>query len=352
MRDLGLSCYRAETWKAELTAPLLPGCYANLDQELLSFSKTVKKTETCWPSLTNARGLPAFITNKVKPQEVVLSFRPTERVLIIGSGLSGIVAAHYFSQEDRFDVTVVERAPLIGGVWRLDNHYPTLTTNNSRDTFAFPDLPMDPNCNDFLSQEEVNTYLEAYVDKFSLRSMIHLNVAVKSLRRESSESAPFGFLFHAEFGGPAAADLATEYDYVVLATGQNSQPYIPKLPGQELFKGITCHTSQVRKLLAKGPKPKSRPGLQMLVHRQSYCELTHLGVWCLWCLHLFTAMLHISNVLSPLTAQANREFSAQHVVIQGVCAKCSYWQYLCTDQQGCPDYSSIETRTEFLLLAG
>ena len=47
------------------------------------------------------------------------------RVVIIGAGLAGITALHVFTQRGFCDVTVLEKASDVGGVWHW-NRYPGL----------------------------------------------------------------------------------------------------------------------------------------------------------------------------------------------------------------------------------
>ncbi len=58
------------------------------------------------------------------------------RVVIIGAGLAGITALRVFTRRGFSDVTVLEKAADVGGVWHW-NRYPGLTLRR-----AFAALPV------------------------------------------------------------------------------------------------------------------------------------------------------------------------------------------------------------------
>lgn len=58
------------------------------------------------------------------------------RVVIIGAGLAGITALHVFGQRGFTDVTVLEKADDVGGVWHW-NRYPGLTCDVPSQLYQF-----------------------------------------------------------------------------------------------------------------------------------------------------------------------------------------------------------------------
>nr|WP_232326001.1 NAD(P)-binding protein [Spirosoma montaniterrae] len=67
--------------------------------------------------------------------------KPTQKVGIIGAGVSGLVTAKTM-REHGFSVVVFEREAELGGVWASTRRYPNVTTQNTRDTYTFSDFPM------------------------------------------------------------------------------------------------------------------------------------------------------------------------------------------------------------------
>jgi len=55
------------------------------------------------------------------------------RIAVVGAGPSGLVTAAVL-QDFGHDVTVFDKAPDIGGVWRANRSYPGVTTQDDRET--------------------------------------------------------------------------------------------------------------------------------------------------------------------------------------------------------------------------
>ena len=82
------------------------------------------------------------------------------------------------------------------GVWNMEKQWPGLQTQNTKDNFQFPEMrPNNPNDwdNDFPTQEQVNRYLQDYIDKFDLNEHVHYNTQVKSLSKYYDFAGPLLF---------------------------------------------------------------------------------------------------------------------------------------------------------------
>lgn len=101
----------------------------------------------------------------------------TRTIAIIGAGFGGLSTAKVF-REFGFDVTVYEKDSEVGGVWSTSRRYPGLTTQNVRSTYALTDYPYPKGYPEWPSGQQVQEYLEGYVDHFNLRDCIHLNTEV------------------------------------------------------------------------------------------------------------------------------------------------------------------------------
>ena len=100
-----------------------------------------------------------------------------------------------------------------------------LTWDNETDTPSFP------------TGQEVQKYLEAYAEHFSLYEKTHLNTDVRRVRREESLNK-----WELEIVNQAGQPSRVLYDKVVLATGMNAIPCYPEIPGLEKFKGDVIHS--------------------------------------------------------------------------------------------------------------
>lgn len=89
----------------------------------------------------------------------------------------------------------------------------------------------------FCSAQQVNQYLESYVDHFNLRPHMRLNTAVKHIAREESNKWRLDFEF-------APSEY---YEKVVIATGPHHEPVMPTIQGARLFSGRIIHSKAFKR---------------------------------------------------------------------------------------------------------
>ena len=104
------------------------------------------------------------------------------RVLVIGAGVSGLVAAKVMRGRGH-DVHVVERSGDLGGVWEPARSYPGVQTQTPRDLYCFSDFPMPAGYPEWPSGAQVHAYLTAYAARFGLRPCLRFRTEVVSLLR-------------------------------------------------------------------------------------------------------------------------------------------------------------------------
>ena len=59
------------------------------------------------------------------------------KLAIVGGGSTGVFALHE-AQKRGWVATLYEQSDSVGGVWRSDNHWDSLTTNSSRAMMQVP----------------------------------------------------------------------------------------------------------------------------------------------------------------------------------------------------------------------
>lgn len=152
----------------------------------------------------------------------------TKRVAVIGAGAAGLVSARWLIGAG-LDVTVFERTPNIGGIWRPDTGlaYPSLRTNTSKQKTAFSDLPFDDELPDHPGRDAVLAYLERYADLTGVRARIRFGRGITSVR-------------------PSGAGWTVDgepFDGVVVATGLFGRRREPDLAGRDRFRGVIIHSA-------------------------------------------------------------------------------------------------------------
>jgi len=168
------------------------------------------------------------------------------KIAIIGAGFAGLCTAKFLRQVG-YDVVVHEKAHDVGGVWSATRRYPGLRTQNNKGTYALSDYPMPRSYPEWPSGRQVQAYLEGYVREFGLAPCLRLATEVVYADLVDDNS---GWVVTTR---PAGSDaLSTEaFDYLIVANGIFSEPFIPHFDGVEEFEaagGRLCASSDLHEL--------------------------------------------------------------------------------------------------------
>ncbi|KAH8893690.1 FAD/NAD(P)-binding domain-containing protein [Thozetella sp. PMI_491] len=173
-----------------------------------------------------------------------------ETVAVIGLGALGLVATKNLLEEG-FEVTAFERNNYVGGLWHYTDEdktsvLPTTVINISKERGTFTDFPFAADTPSHCSASDVQNYLENYADHFGLAPHFRLGAVVTHVSYENDNSR---WRLDIEGSKPLF------FDKVVLATGINHIPNIPKLRGGEVFAGQCLHSRAFKRPEAfKGKK--------------------------------------------------------------------------------------------------
>lgn len=155
-------------------------------------------------------------------------------VVIVGSGFGGLAAAIELKRSGFNNITIFERGPSVGGVWR-DNIYPGAACDVPSPIYSFS-YALKPDWSAlFGAQPEIHHYLTKVSQEFGIEPLIRFNTAVTSAD------------FDDEAGTwTVATDTgdSVEADVLILATGQLSRPKMPTVAGLDSFGGEHFHSAQ------------------------------------------------------------------------------------------------------------
>ncbi|MGY4783268.1 flavin-containing monooxygenase [Rhodococcus opacus] len=168
----------------------------------------------------------------LEPQQKLTS-RNT-KVLVIGSGVSGICAAIALRAKG-YDYVVIEKSSRVGGVWN-DNRYPGVgvDTPSHLYSYSFVDYDWDSY---FSSGTEIQGYLDYVVDHFGIRDSIEFDTEVESAEyREGSQD------WLVAMRRPDGTSERLVVDVVISAVGIFNPPKLPELPGRDSFEGPAFHS--------------------------------------------------------------------------------------------------------------
>ena len=159
------------------------------------------------------------------------------KIGIVGAGFAGIASAKVLT-EFGHKVQVFEKENDVGGVWSVTRRYPGLGTQNVGSTYAMSDFPYPKGTPEWPSGEQVQQYIEAYAKKFNVFNKISFNTEV-TLAKQSSNGS---WSVEISKDGKKSAE---DFDYLIVANGIFSDPFIPEWKGADAFKaagGKIMHT--------------------------------------------------------------------------------------------------------------
>jgi len=154
------------------------------------------------------------------------------RIVIIGAGMAGILAAIKLREAGYPDCTIYEKAARLGGTWR-ENTYPGIACDVPAHLYTYSFEPNPDWSHVFAPGDEIQRYFERVADKYGVSPAIRCGVEIT----------------HCEFRDgrwrlrmkDGASDVA---DVVIAATGVLHHPNIPDLPGLRGFGGACFHSAQ------------------------------------------------------------------------------------------------------------
>jgi cation diffusion facilitator CzcD-associated flavoprotein CzcO/acetyl esterase/lipase len=201
--------------------PVFTGLLAAADEAVEGIGATVRGWWAARPERPERR--PAEAGGAAEPS-----------VVVVGAGFGGIGMAIELTRRGRRDVTVLERADRIGGVWR-DNTYPGAACDIPSVQYCFsyqqrPDWPRR-----YSGRADIADYLDGCVRQYGLADRIRLGTDVRSA---DFDDAAGRWTLRTADGGELTADV------LVFACGQLGRPARPDLPGLDRFAGRVFHSAR------------------------------------------------------------------------------------------------------------
>jgi cation diffusion facilitator CzcD-associated flavoprotein CzcO len=158
----------------------------------------------------------------------------TLRVVVVGAGFGGLGAAHALVEAGFTDVTVLERAGDVGGVWR-DNTYPDAACDVPSSLYSWSYAPKHDWSHRYARQPEILDYIRTEADRTGLRRRVRTGAEVTAA---AWDDAGEQWLIELSSGERLEADV------LVSAVGQLSRPAVPELAGLDDFAGARFHSAE------------------------------------------------------------------------------------------------------------
>ena len=156
-------------------------------------------------------------------------------VLIIGAGMSGLLAAIKLKQCD-IPFVVIEKNAEVGGTWYL-NTYPGCRVDivNQVYSYSFAQQRWPQH---FSTQPILLDYFKQCVDEFKLNDVIRFNTEVVELKFIEANHQ-----WQVTLKDQNGNRQVLNYSIVISAVGQLNRPKLPDIKGSSNFKGLSFHSS-------------------------------------------------------------------------------------------------------------
>lgn len=152
---------------------------------------------------------------------------------IIGAGFGGIGMGIRLRQAGIEDFTIFERGDSIGGVWRA-NSYPGAACDVPSHLYSFSFAPGSNWSRRYAPQQDIVDYLNEITDDYGMRPHIRFNTAASSASFDAGKG---------QWTVTSSDGQTRDYDLLITACGQLTNPLIPQIPGMDSFGGKSFHSA-------------------------------------------------------------------------------------------------------------
>jgi cation diffusion facilitator CzcD-associated flavoprotein CzcO len=159
---------------------------------------------------------------------------PHHRVVIVGTGFSGLGMAIRLAQRGEHDYVVLEKADEVGGTWR-DNRYPGCACDVPSRLYSFSFAQFPRWSRDFATAGEIWSYLRQVADRYAVRDRIEFGADLRVAEFDEAEG---------RWTLTAGDGRQWTCDALVLGAGALHEPRLPDIEGLDTFAGEVAHTAR------------------------------------------------------------------------------------------------------------
>ena len=174
-----------------------------------------------------------IVTSERTPSPAEIKKRKETFVVIVGAGFSGICAAIRLKKE-RIRFVLIEKSDNLGGTW-LGNKYPGSGCDVMSLLYCFSFKPNYFSSSTYVTQSEIQAYLEDTVDYYSVRE--HMRFGSKVEKCEFDD-------VHKTWSVKTSTGDEIKCNYIISGIGALHKPNFPEIQGMDDFKGDQIHTAQ------------------------------------------------------------------------------------------------------------
>jgi cation diffusion facilitator CzcD-associated flavoprotein CzcO len=156
------------------------------------------------------------------------------RVLIVGAGFGGIAAAVELRRHGITDITILEKAPDLGGTW-FYNSYPGAACDVPSHLYSFSFAQRRDWSRLCSSQQEIHDYIHQVAREQRVDKLVQLGQTVTSCHWDEESQL---WSVDTEQGSTHQAEA------LIIATGQLHKPHRPAIAEAEGFQGHSFHSAE------------------------------------------------------------------------------------------------------------
>ena len=168
--------------------------------------------------------------------ELPVKVRREHKALVIGGGMSGVLAA-YRLQEAGIPFVLIEKNASVGGTW-FENRYPGARVDVGNHLYCYSFEPAHHWSEYFSQQGELQQYFEGVVNNHRLHD--HIRFSTEVTRAVFDEDSKLWSVDTVDKDGRKEQYVVNS---VISAVGQLNRPIYPDIPGIESFSGQWCHSA-------------------------------------------------------------------------------------------------------------
>ncbi|KAL6660735.1 hypothetical protein ACP70R_001770 [Stipagrostis hirtigluma subsp. patula] len=159
-------------------------------------------------------------------------------VLIVGAGPVGLATAACLTQLS-IPYVIVEREGCSASLWR-NRAYDRLKLHLAREFCVIPHMSYPKDAPTYIPKDQFVNYLDSYIDCFNIRPRYH--TAIESCMYDEGRKC------WAIVACDMVTSMVVKYKarFHVVASGENSAPNIPVIPGLHSFLGEVIHSSKYK----------------------------------------------------------------------------------------------------------
>lgn len=209
-----------------------------------SHELTVRMMSVCMGEHVDATYGPMLsseIARRIDPNLPQLQMPPADlppghRVLVIGTGVAGIAAAHQL-EDMGADYTILEKQPEAGGNW-YQNTYPGAGVDTPSHLYSFSFAKNDWKRH-FELRDDLQRYFDRVLTDLTGSRRVRFDTEVLSATFDEADSR---WRVHVRTGDGSEEVLVA--DVVISAVGVLNRRRLPDLPGMDTFTGTQFHSSE------------------------------------------------------------------------------------------------------------